>query len=124
MLSALYNKNCFYDKPVKVEYSGLCENVLKEMKKNGYVKDYNVVEEDGKKNINVLLRVVGNSKNLVSFKLLSKPGRRVYLSTKELKKRKSYNPFNLLLVSTSKGVLEVGEAIKNNVGGEVLCEIF
>lgn len=124
MLSALYNKNCFYDNPIKVVYSKICEDVLKSMKKNGYIKDYIVFEEDGKKSINVWLRVVNNNKNLTSFKLVSKPGRRVYLSARELKKKRSYNPFVLLLVSTSKGVLEINDAVKDNIGGEVLCEIF
>ena len=49
MLSALYNKNCFYNNPVRVEYSKLCEGVLKMMKEGGYVNRYDVIENEGKK---------------------------------------------------------------------------
>lgn len=124
MLSALYNKNCFYNNPVKVVYSGLCEGVLKTMHDNGYIDKYSVVDDGGKKSINVWLKIVNNKKNINSFKLISKPGCRVYLSVAELKKKVMYNKFALLLVSTSKGVMNASEAVSNNIGGEVLCQIF
>ena len=124
MLSSFYNKNYFYNEPVNVVYSNLCENVLKVMKENGYVYDYVVVEKDAKRSINVWPQIVNGNKNMNSFKLISKPSRHIHLSVKELKKKLCYNPFVLLLVSTSKGVMEASEAVKKNVGGEVLCEIF
>ena len=124
MLSALYNKSYFYNEPVNVVYSSLCENVLKVMKENGYVYNYVVVEKDAKRSIDVWPQIVNGNKNMNSFKLISKPSRHIHLSVKELKKKLCYNPFALLLVSTSKGVMDASEAVKNNVGGEVLCEIF
>lgn len=124
MLSALYNKNCFYNVPVKVAYSKLCEASLQVMEENGYIKGYNVVDVNGKKSINISLRVINGNKAINSFKLISKPGRRIYLQNKELKKKMSFNEYSLILVSTPKGVMNISDAIKNNVGGEVLCEIF
>jgi len=124
MLSAFYNKNCFYNNPVKVVYSGLCRDVLKIMEENGYVNSYKIIDIDGKKSINVLLQIINGNKSINSFKLISKPGRRVYASVKDLKRKLSYNPYSLLLVSTSKGVMKISDAIDNNVGGEILCEIF
>lgn len=124
MLSALYNKSYFYNEPVNVVYSNLCESVLKVMKENGYVYNYVVVEKDAKKSINVWPQIVNGNKNMNSFKLISKPSRHIHLSVKELKKKLCYNPFALLLVSTSKGVMEASNAVRNNIGGEVLCEIF
>lgn len=124
MLSALYNKNCFYDVPVKAVYSDLCLGVLNEMKKAGYVESFEVVEKDNKKNINIILRTVNGNKNINSFKLISKPGRRIYKTVDELKKMLSYNPYALVLISTSKGILSIIDAVEQSVGGEVLCEIF
>ena len=124
MLSALYNKNCFYDVPVKAVYSDLCLGVLNEMKKAGYVESFEVVEKDNKKNINIILRTVNGNKNINSFKLISKPGRRIYKTVDELKKMLSYNPYSLVLISTSKGILSIIDAVEQSVGGEVLCEIF
>lgn len=124
MLSAIYNKNCFYDVPVNVVYSNLCAGVLVEMQKFGYISKFDIIEKDNKKSINVYLRTVNGLKNINSFKLISKPGRRIYNSVDELKKKMSYNPYSLILISTSKGILPISDAIEQCVGGEVLCEIF
>ena len=124
MLSALYNKNFFYEIPVNVKYSHLCEEVLMIMKDNGYIDSYDVVDEGGKKSINIILSIVDGKKNINSFKLISKLGCRVYMSVKQLKKMSSYNPYSLVLVSTSKGVKNISDAITDKMGGEVLCEIF
>ena len=124
MLSALYNKNFFYEVPVNVKYSHLCEEVLMIMKDNGYIERYDVVNNEGKKSIDIILSVVDGKKNINFFKLISKLGCRVYMSVKQLKKMSSYNPYSLVLVSTSKGVKNISDAITEKIGGEVLCEIF
>ncbi len=124
MLSSISNKVSFYEIPVEVEYNKLCENVVKVMKDYGYIDDYIVVENDNKKNIKIFLRTLHNKKIINSVKLLTKPGRRIYLDKDELKKRFKYNDCILGIVSTSKGVLSIADSIKNNIGGELLCEIF
>ena len=124
MLSAIGNKNYFCDNPVVVEYNKVCEAVLEIAKQAGYVREYSVVESEGKKSIEVLLTVAAGRKVVNEFKLFSKPSRRIYEDVNELKKRYSYNPYSLCIISTSKGVMRTDEAIKNNIGGEVLCEIF
>ena len=68
--------------------------------------------------------VFSGKKVINTFRLFSKPSRRIYENVNELKKRYSYNPYALCIVSTSKGVMKIDEAVKNNIGGEVLCEIF
>ena len=124
MLSAMYNKNAFYNDPVIVEYNLLCENVLKILLNNGYINEYKVVDNGNKKSIEVYLKVFNKKKVINSFKLLSTPGRRLYNDLAELKYRYSFNPFSLVIVSTSKGVMTIVDAIKNKVGGQLVCEIF
>ena len=124
MLSAMYNKNAFYNEPVIVEYNLLCENVLKILLNNGYINEYKVIDNDNKKSIEVYMKVFNKKKVINSFKLLSTPGRRLYNDLAELKYRYSFNPFSLVIVSTSKGVLTITDAIKNKVGGQLVCEIF
>lgn len=58
---------------------------------------------------------------LTDLKLVSKPGLRVYTDVWELNKRKKPS---FLLISTPKGILSSKEAIKQNVGGEVIVEIL
>ena len=87
MLSAIGNKNYFYDVPVVVEYNKICADVLQLMKQYGYIKDYCVINDNDKKSIEVLLRIIAGKKVLNSCKLFSKPSRRIYESVDELKKR-------------------------------------
>lgn len=124
MMSALYNKKYFFDTPVVVEYSKICKEILDKMLKGGYIKKYDVVEEGGKKSINVMLRTINGAKVINSIKLFSKPCRRLYMDVLSMKKMMMRNGYSLILLSTSKGVLTISEAIQNNVGGEIICEIF
>ena len=124
MLSAISNKVSFYEIPVDVEYNKLCTNVLNVMKEFGYIEEYNVVESGNKKNIRIFLKTIHNKKIINSIKLLTKPGRRFYLNKDEIKKRFKYNDCILGIISTSRGVMSVKSAVEENIGGELLCEIF
>ena len=124
MLSALGNKRSFYEIPVRVEYSKLCEGVLKVLKEYCYIIGYKVIEDGKKKSIDVLLNIDQFGKVFKYFKLLSKPGCRLYYKYDDLKKMFGYNNFALIIVSTSKGIISIKEAVKGNIGGEVLCEIM
>jgi small subunit ribosomal protein S8 len=53
---------------------------------------------------------------------VSKPGRRVYSSVKDLKPVK--NGLGISILSTPKGVMSDNAARDNNVGGEVLCRVY
>ena len=123
MLSALDGKRCFYNLPVSVDYSGVCEGILSVMQNYGYVESFSVSGEKNK-SIDVILRLFNGKKTLNSFKLYSKPSRRLYRTKEELRKMIKYSEYSLLIVSTSKGVMSAGEAVKLGIGGEVLCEIF
>lgn len=59
---------------------------------------------------------------LMDLKLISKPGLRIYSSVDELKARKAES--SILILSTPKGIMSNKSAIKENVGGEVLVEIW
>ena len=58
-----------------------------------------------------------------NFKIISKPGRRIYVSVAKLKEFTFFNPFNIAYVSTSVGILNSKKAIKYNIGGELLVII-
>ena len=64
-----------------------------------------------------------NGKPVISeIKRVSKPGRRVYSSIKNL--QKTYNGLGISILSTPRGVMSDNEAREANVGGEVLCTIY
>lgn len=107
----------------KLLHSNVVEGTMKILNEKGYIESYNVVEEDKKKFINVVLKYDENGRSVINeLKRVSKPGRRVYQGKDEIKRFK--NGYGTIIVSTSKGVLSNDEAHKQNVGGEVLCTVW
>ena len=108
----------------KLLHSKMVESVVKIIQEKGYIESYNVVEEAGnKKFINVVLKYDDAGKTVINeMKRVSKPGRRVYKGSSEMKSFK--NGYGTIIVSTSKGVLPNNEAYEQGIGGEVLCTIW
>lgn len=107
----------------KLLYSKMVEAVMKVFQEKGYIESYKVVEENGKKSINVVLKYQDNGRPVINeIKRVSKPGRRVYKKCTEIKKFK--NGYGTIVVTTPSGVLSNDEAHAKGVGGEVLCTIW
>jgi len=107
----------------KLLHSNVVEAVLKILVEKGYIESYNVVEENNKKIINVVLKYDEKGRSVINeVKRISTPGRRVYQGKDEIKRFK--NGYGTVVVSTSKGVMSGIDANKAGVGGEVLCTIW
>lgn len=110
-------------KVVQSPASKLRANVLDVLKREGYIRDFQVVTlEDGKSEINVELKYFDNNPVIKVVKRVSKPGKRVYSSIKDLPL--IYNGLGISILSTPQGVMSDKEARSANVGGEVLCQVF
>lgn len=108
---------------VVVPYSKLRLNVLDAMKREGYIKDIDVNATDPvKRMINIHLKYLKGEPVIQEMKRVSKPGRRVFSPIKDLPLH--YNGLGTYILSTSKGILSDTEAREQNIGGEVLCNIF
>lgn len=107
---------------VKLPYSKIKADIVKILKKNKYVADFEVVEENNKKSIIVTLNDVRVTKYVPTLKRISKPGQRIYLGSQDIKK--SRNGQGIFIISTPKGVVTGYEARSLNVGGELLCEVY
>ena len=98
----------------KLLHSNVVEAVLKILVEKGYIESYNVVEENNKKIINVVLKYDEKGKSVINeVKRISTPGRRVYQGKDEIKRFK--NGYGTVVVSTSKGVMSGIDA--NKAGG-------
>jgi len=107
----------------KLLHSKVVEALVAIFESKGYIESFNVIEEDKKKFISVVLRYDEQGKCVINeLKRISKPGRRVYKGKDEIKRFK--NGYGTIVVSTSKGVLPNDEAYKVGVGGEILCTIW
>ena len=90
----------------------------------GYIKKYEVLDEENFKNIRITLKY-GKDKNekvITGIKKISKPGLRVYAGKDELPR--VLGGLGVAIISTNKGVITDKEARKANVGGEVLAFVW
>ena len=98
-------------------------NVLSVLKDEGYIRDFKDVElRKGINNIKIDLKYYNGTPVIKRIKRISKPGIRVYSKINDL--QKSYGGLGISILSTPKGVMSDQKARDNNVGGEILCEVF
>ncbi len=98
-------------------------NVLSVLKDEGYIRDFeNIEERKGVNFIKIQLKYYNGTPVIKKIKRISKPGIRVYSKINDL--QRPYGGLGISILSTPKGVMSDQEARKNNVGGEVLCEVF
>ena len=105
---------------VQAPYSNLHEAVLEVLKEEGFVASFTKEEiRKGVSVLNVKLKYYQNSGVIKSIARVSKPGRRVYYSIKDLRENKFCNGLGIVVLSTPKGVISDKNAIHQNIGGEV-----
>ena len=103
--------------------SKLNSNVLAVLKNEGYIKNFQNVEiRNGISNIKIELKYHLGAPVIKKIIRISKSGIRVYSKIKELSK--PYGGLGIAILSTPKGVMSDQQARVNNVGGEILCEVF
>jgi small subunit ribosomal protein S8 len=97
--------------------------VLEVLQSEGYIRGYALVEKPGAfAEYEIELKYFDGEPVIVEIARVSKPGRRVYSSVKDLKPVK--NGLGISILSTPKGVMSDNAARDNNVGGEVLCRVY
>ena len=103
--------------------SKLNSNVLTVLKDEGYIRDFKDIEiRKGINNIQIDLKYYNGNPVIKNIKRISKPGIRVYSKISDL--QTIYGGLGISILSTPKGVMSDNQARKNNVGGEILCEVF
>ena len=102
--------------------STLRNRVLQVLKDEGYIRDFRDIENDGHKEIEIELKYFEGAPAIHEIQRVSKPGRRVYSSIKDL--RLVRNGLGISIISTPKGVMSDNAARDANVGGEILCEVY
>jgi small subunit ribosomal protein S8 len=102
--------------------SKLRERVLEVLKSEGYIRGYAVVEREGRSEIEIELKYFDGEPVIRELARISKPGRRVYTSVRNLPRIN--NGLGVAIVSTPKGVMADHDARDANVGGEILCTVF
>lgn len=122
MLTRIRNANRVGRKKVVIPQSKICRGIAQVLKDEGYIEDFDVVEDNAQGQIRVTLKYSSSgSKVIHDIDRASKPGRRVYRKVTDLPS--VLNGLGIAVVSTSKGVMSDRRAREANVGGELLCTI-
>jgi len=123
MLTRIRNGQMRSLNKIEIPFSNFRLKILEVLKKEGYIVNFNI--DDGKnkiKSILVDLKYYEGQPVIKEIKRISKPGRRVYSRADSIPR--VLNGLGLAILSTSKGVMSDAEAVKNNLGGEIICRIF
>lgn len=103
--------------------SKLRQHVLDVLQEEGYIRGYAQVDYDnGQSEFDIELKYFDGEPVIKEIKRVSTPGRRVYSSVRDLPT--VANGLGVAILSTPKGVMSDSKARTENVGGEILCNVF
>jgi small subunit ribosomal protein S8 len=123
MIARIHNAQMRKKPKVSSPASRLRVSVLDVLKSEGYIRGYAAVDHaNGKRELDIELKYFDGAPVIREISRVSKPGRRVYASVKNLPRIN--NGLGVAIVSTPKGVMADHEARDANVGGEILCTVF
>lgn len=123
MLTRIRNANVVYREVVDIPASRMKRALAQILKQEGYIRDYELVE-DGKQGIlRVHLKYGANRERVITgLKRISRPGLRVYAGHDELPR--VLGGLGIAVLSTSRGVMTEKQAKEEHIGGEVLCYVW
>jgi small subunit ribosomal protein S8 len=107
---------------VRVPTSKMKLTVAKELVRTGYLAAAKTEPAAPRDEIVITINEDGKSPVITEISRVSKPGRRVYARAADIPRVKSGR--GVMLVSTSKGIMTGAEAIKNRLGGELICKVY
>jgi small subunit ribosomal protein S8 len=123
MLTRIRNGIQSHHDRVEMPASKLKVEVAKILKSEGFIANYKLVEDKIQPILRVYLKYSEDGEPVIhGIERVSRPGRRVYRNKQEIPR--VLGGLGLAIVSTSKGVLAGHDAVKNGVGGEVLCQVW
>lgn len=123
MLTRIRNANTVRHEKLELPASNLKREVAEILKKEGFVRDVESIEDKKQGIIRIFLKYGSDNERVITgLKRISKPGLRVYAKADELPR--VLGGLGIAVISTSKGVMTDKEARKQQVGGEVLAYIW
>ena len=123
MLTRLRNGNSAFHDEVVMPHSKLKANIAEILKREGYVAGSRTEPGEKHKNLVVELKYGRNrERSIAGLRRVSKPGLRVYAKSTNLPK--VLGGLGIAIISTSGGLMTDRQAMRNNVGGEVLAYVW
>nr|QCI04275.1 ribosomal protein S8 [Anotrichium furcellatum] len=124
MLTRIRNANLAKHHIVQVPSTKIIKNILKVLKQEGFIYEFEEIGENIKKTFVISLKYKGHNKKpvITELKRISKPGLRVYANYKEIPQ--VLGGIGVAIISTSKGIMTDKLARNFGLGGEVICYIW
>lgn len=122
-LTRIRNANMAKHDSVEIPASNIKKSISEILKREGFIRDYEVADDNKQGAIKVFLKYGPNGERVISgLKRISKPGLRNYVGAEDLPK--VLNGLGIAIVSTSAGVITDKEARQKSVGGEVIAYVW
>lgn len=123
MLTRIRNAGMVRYETVDVPMSNLKVGVAKVLREEGYIKDYQIIDDNKQGVLRIELKYGPNDERVISgLRRVSKPGVRQYVKADDIPKVMS--GLGISILSTSKGIITDREARRLRIGGEILCEAW
>jgi len=123
MIARIRNAQMRNKSKVSMPASKQRERVLEVLKTEGYIRGYaSVAHASGRSELEIELKYFDGTPVIREIERVSKPGRRVYASVRNLPRIN--NGLGVAILSTPKGVMADHDAREANVGGEIICTVF
>jgi small subunit ribosomal protein S8 len=123
MLARIRNAVSAKHSRVDIPASKLKLEIARILKEEGYINNFVVKGEGAKKVVRIFLRYdARGTSSITHLSRVSRPGRRVYVGSHEIPR--VLGGYGINIVSTSRGLMSGKTARKENVGGEVLAEVY
>lgn len=108
---------------VDIPSSNVRKGIAEVLRTSGYIRNFKVVNDGKQGMMRIYLKYTAEGESMFeSIKRESKPGRRKFVNVDAIPKVR--NGYGISIVSTNKGILSGREAVKQKVGGELLCTIW
>lgn len=129
MFNRIRNAELVVKPEIEVPFSNIKSSIAEILEKNNLIEKVEKTRQSGKRMFKITLKYSESQENknekipaISGVKMISKPGRRIYVSAREIKPVR--NGCGIAIISTSKGLMTGKEARKQRLGGEMICEIW
>ncbi|RLC14025.1 MAG: 30S ribosomal protein S8 [Deltaproteobacteria bacterium] len=122
MLTRIRNAGKAQFNSVEIPGSNLKAELAKVLKMEGYIRNSKFIRDGRQGILRIYLKYQKQRHVIFRLERVSKPSRRVYVGSKEIKPY--FSGMGIAILSTSKGIMTDKQARNENVGGEILCRIW
>ncbi len=122
MLTRIRNAALIKSEKVDVPASRIKLEIAKILKEEGFIRAYKILKDKRQGILRLTLKYIDNENVISGLKRISKPGRRVYVGSKEIPR--VMGGVGIAVLTTSRGIFSDRSCRRDNLGGEVICYIW